>query len=432
MISEERYAIEPQHTCSLAGAYLGVLHLEGAAIVAHASPGCGFAMRYGLAQHWKSFLPCPVTNLCEEHIIMGSENLLYKAILKTYQVYKPKQIFVLTGCSAALIQEDYESIAQNVEKNIGIPVVYVSTGGIMGDFYHGYNSFLEAIVKKCNFEKLLKPTSSKKVYISGIIPRFHMHWRGDIKELSHLLKLFFDLESLPMMFEKMSFDMLPEISDCDIYVSISSRIGKKIAKQLSKKSGCKYLLVPYAPIGIKYTSFFLREIAKLLKVDMVKFDNLLNSQIERIQGELLRGFDFAKVMYTSAKVAVIGEPSQTIPLVNFLINEIGIFPVLVAFTEFASNADLKELEEVLSVRGCPIFVLNQQDNSLIKEFIAKSGANLVFGRSLDRVSNLDIVHITWQFPASDHLVVYDRPILGFSGMVSLVDYIINGFSSKWY
>ena len=63
MISEVRYTIEPQHTCSLAGAYLGALHLEGAAIIAHASPGCGFAMRYGLAQHWKSFLPCPVTNV---------------------------------------------------------------------------------------------------------------------------------------------------------------------------------------------------------------------------------------------------------------------------------------------------------------------------------------------------------------------------------
>jgi len=432
MISEKRYAIEPQHTCSLAGAYLGALHLKGSAIIAHASPGCGFAMRYGLAQHWKGFLPCPVTNLCEEQIIMGSEELLHKAILKTYHVHKPNQIFVLTGCSAALIQEDYESIAHSAEKDIGIPVFYVGTGGIIGDFYYGYNSFLEAVIKKCNFTKKSKPTFFRKVYISGIIPRYHMHWRGDLKELSHLLMNFFDLESTPLLFDQEEIHTFSEISDSDIYLSVNSKIGRKAAKLLYKKSGCKCLSIPYAPIGIKYTSRFLHDIAKLLNADMEKFDSHLNSEIEKSKGYLLRGFDFAKVMYASAKMAVIGEPSQAIPLVNFFTNEIGILPVLVAFTETASDADLNELEEVLSVRECPVLVLNHQNNSLVKESIVKSGANLVFGRSLDRITGLNIVHITWQFPASDHLVVYDRPILGFDGMVSLIDYVINGFSAKWY
>ena len=430
--SEIRYAIEPQHTCSLAGAYLGVLHLKDAAMIAHASPGCGFAMRYGLAQHWKGFLPCPVTNVCEEHVIMGSEELLYEAILKTFSIHKPKQIFVLTGCSTALIQEDYEAVAYKAEKKIGIPIICIATGGIIGDVYYGYNSFLEAIVKKCSFKKNVILDSVKRAYFTGIFPRYDMHWRGDCKEISDMFMEFFDIKALPFLFDEVDYEQISEISSSDFCLTVNPRIGKKTLENLSKKSGCKFYISSFAPIGIQYTSFFLQEVAEILNMDLKVFRDKLNHKIEIVRSALLRGFDFAKVMYSSAKMAVIGEPSQAIPLINFFANEMGITPVMVAFIEKANELELMELERVLSVRKISMTVLNNQDNSFIKDTIIRSGVNLVFGRSLDRIPNSDIVHITWQFPSSDHFVIYDRPIIGFNGAISLVDYIVNAFSAKWY
>lgn len=292
--------------------------------------------------------------------------------------------------------------------------------------------FWKRSLKKSKLDKIEKSPTPNKVYFSGIIPRYHMFWRGDTKEISTLIKKFFNIESTPLLYDKMTYDEMNKISSQDIYLSVNSRIGRKTAKQLTKKTGCKYYLAPYAPIGIKYTSRFLQDIAKLLQTDRKKFDHQLQLEIETTRGRLLRGFDFAKVMYASTKIAVIGEPSQTVPLIDFFTNEIGITPVLVAFTETAEDEELKELEDVLAIRKIAVSVLNHQDNSLVKEYIIRTGANLVFGRSLDRISGTNIVHITWQFPGSDHLVVYDRPILGFHGAISLVDYVINGFSAKWY
>ena len=70
---------------------------------------------------------------------------------------------------------------------------------------------------------------------------------------------------------------------------------------------------------------------------------------------------------------------------------------------------------------------------IIDHGVVFSKPNLVFGRSIDRIADLsNTAHITWTFPSSNRFIVYDKPYLGYNGVVSIVDDIINAFSNIWY
>jgi nitrogenase molybdenum-cofactor synthesis protein NifE len=72
------------------------------------------------------------TDMSEMDIVYGSEEKLYKAIIKTYEAVKPKAIFVYSTCVSGLIGEDLETICRKAETALGIRVVPVNAPGFVG------------------------------------------------------------------------------------------------------------------------------------------------------------------------------------------------------------------------------------------------------------------------------------------------------------
>ena len=72
------------------------------------------------------------TDMNEMDIIYGSEEKLYKAILKTYEAVKPKAIFVYATCVSGLIGEDIESVCKKAEAELNIRVIPVNAPGFVG------------------------------------------------------------------------------------------------------------------------------------------------------------------------------------------------------------------------------------------------------------------------------------------------------------
>ena len=106
---------------------------------------------------------------------------------------------------------------------------------------------------------------------------------------------------------------------------------------------------------------------------------------------------------------------------------------MIAFTRDVSQEELDVLDEILKAKNNYAKVLIDQDNYIIRKYLVETKSNIIFGRSIDRVKEFEkAVHITWQFPSTDRLVIYDRPYLGYNGIVSIIDDIVNGFSRAWY
>lgn len=219
----------------------------------------------------------------------------------------------------------------------------------------------------------------------------------------------------------------------DLVVSISGKIGFKAMQKLKRVPGLSTHQFRIAPIGFEYTMRFLRKMAELLGIYDETVERVLEEEETIARKEMLRGFDFSKVMFTSGRAAIIGEPSRTIALANFLLNELGLKSTMIAFTSKVNDDELEELDRVLKARNNKAKVLIEEDNYLIRKCLLEAKPNIVFGRSIDRLKKLDkTAYITWQFPSTNRLIIYDRPYLGFNGVVSIVDDIVNGFSNIWY
>ncbi|NOX21066.1 MAG: nitrogenase iron-molybdenum cofactor biosynthesis protein NifE [Nitrospirae bacterium] len=72
------------------------------------------------------------TDMSELDIIYGSEDKLYRAILKTCETVNPRAIFVYATCVSGLIGEDIEAVCKKAEKNLGIRVIPVNAPGFIG------------------------------------------------------------------------------------------------------------------------------------------------------------------------------------------------------------------------------------------------------------------------------------------------------------
>nr|WP_092074067.1 nitrogenase component 1 [Dendrosporobacter quercicolus]NSL47780.1 hypothetical protein [Dendrosporobacter quercicolus DSM 1736]SDM76610.1 light-independent protochlorophyllide reductase, B subunit [Dendrosporobacter quercicolus] len=438
IVSEKYYAIEPSHSCGLSGGFLGTLGFSNSSLLVHGSSGCGFAMRYGLSQHWKSFIPCPVTSFHERDVIFGGVKLLKQGIEKIERVNTSDILFILTTCSSEIIGDDLEEVAIQESEDRNKKVIVVEVGGASGNTFDGYNDFLYKVVKDFNErfwypgKNEYKKNDKKQIDILGLIPLYDMFFRGDMKEIKRVLQRF-DINVNSFFTGDCSVDKVQQMFHSDLIISMSNLIGKKTINKLKKVTQALTHQFSIAPIGFDYTKEFFLKIGSLLNVDRELIKSVLEEEELKARKQMLRGFDFSKVMFTSGRVAIIGEPSRTIALTNFLLNELGMKSVIIAFTSKVQEYELEILDQILKVRDNRATVLIKEDNYLIRQLLSETKPNLVFGRSIDRLKDLKkTAHITWQFPATNRLVIYDKPYLGFTGTVSIVDDIVNAFSSLWY
>lgn len=441
LVSENYEVFEPAFSCGLAGGFLASLGFDGGSFLVHGSSGCAFGMRYGLAQHWKSFIPCPVTGLHERDVIFGGTNLLRKGIERIEKIHESDILFILTSCSAEIIGDDLEEIALETSEKYNKKVIVIEVGGATGKLIDGYNEFLYKVIKdfqekylEDSEEEAIDTDSHEQKYIDiiGIIPLYDMFFRGNMTELKRLVEKM-GVRVNSFFCGECNVETTQNMMHSDLAVSLSNNIGKKALSRLKKFSGVRTKHFQVAPIGYKYTKLLLRSIAETLELDMEMLERMLEEEEAEARKKMLRGFDFSKVMFTSARVAIIGETSLVLGLANFLLNELGIRSAMFAFLNEVTDEEMEELNLILNGRNNHAKVLVEQDNYLIRKTLLETRPNLIFGRSIDRLAELEnAVHITWQFPATNRLVVYDKPYFGFNGVVSIVDDIINGFSNIWY
>lgn len=433
IISENNNVFEPSASCALSGVFLGANSFKNSSLFVHASSGCGFAMRYGLGQHWKSFMVCPVSSMCDDNIIFGSKKLLSDSLEKFLKIHDSEVVFVGTGCSASIIGEDYISVTEHFSKKYNKPIVFIDSGGLTGDLVRGYDVFLTNVTKYFS-DAHIEYDFSESIDICGIIPMYDIFWRGNISELKRLFSIL-DIKINSFYTGDVGFNEIQKIYYSNLVVSINYLVGKRTLSLLKNKFDVSVEQHSYYPIGINNTVRFLESIcSKLGKNDMYKEIILHEKNIA--QKTIKRGFDFSKVMFSSGRFALIGDATKIIPMTDFLLNELGMQCVMIAFTNKVSENILLDLETVLK-NGClnlqNIVVLNGEDNHFIRKMLNELQPNVVFGRSIDRTLNdKKVVHVTWHFPASDNFLVYDRPIIGFKGVTSIVDYIVNGFCKIWY
>lgn len=286
--------------CSSSRALSMLVMIKDVAVINHAPLGCSadfaefnFTSR---AEQIRRKLPLKnvnllSTNLEEKDMVCGGGDKLESAIRDAYVRFRPKAIFVTSSCASGIIGDDVSGITDELEEELGIPVVYVSCEGFKSKIWAtGFDSAFHVIVRK-----IVKPPVRKKKDLINVIN----FWGSDI-----FTDLFARIGLRPNYIVPFStIDQLKKISEAAATVQVCSTLGTYLAAALEQEYGVPELKSPPA-YGLKGTDEFFRELGRLTGKER-EVEILIKQERERISEELeeLRGKLKGKRVYVSAGAA---------------------------------------------------------------------------------------------------------------------------------
>lgn len=286
--------------CSSSRALSMLVMIQDAAIINHAPLGCSadfaefnFTNR---AEQIRRKLPLKnvnllSTNLQEKDMVYGGGAKLEAAIRNAFVRFRPKAIFVTGSCASGIIGDDVSGITDKLEKELGIPVVYVSCEGFKSKIWAtGFDSAFHAVVRK-----IVKPPVKKKKDLINVIN----FWGSDV-----FTDLFGRIGLVPNYIVPFSsIDQLKKISEAAATVQVCSTLGTYLAAALEQEYGVPEVKSPPA-YGLKGTDEFFRELGRLTGKER-KVEILIKQERERISEELeeLRSKLKGKRVYVAAGAA---------------------------------------------------------------------------------------------------------------------------------
>jgi nitrogenase molybdenum-iron protein alpha chain len=235
-----------------------VAHIRDVAIVCHAPIGCDAGM-FGahlaargtaLARGQEPFdLHVMSVNIQEKDTIFGAVEKLKNAVREAKARFKPRAIMVSTSCASGIIGDDIESAADEMEAELGIPIVPIYCEGFKSKIWStGFDAVFHAILRK-----LVKPPQKKQ---EDLINIFNFEGTDTFSPL--LKKMGLRVNYLVAL---SSLEQLETISEAACSTTICETLSMYIAAVLEEKYGVPEIKAP-SPYGLDWTDAWLRAIGK--------------------------------------------------------------------------------------------------------------------------------------------------------------------------
>jgi light-independent protochlorophyllide reductase B subunit len=280
--------------------------------------------------------------------------------------YDPDLIPVISTHISEMIDDDLGQfeIFKNNEK-----VIYIKTDSLHYQEDRCRENVLEQLVALFAQKKKKIP---KTVNILG--PSFNtFNWQSDLYELTALLeKLDISINvTVPM---NATIDDLKKITQAELNLVMYS-YAESSAKLLKEKFGMDY--IGAYQVGFKNTVGLIRKlgekfaipVSSIIRHEMEKhytpFDNLIKSPWhDHLVNEL-------------NKVALVGNTDQVLEIADFVANEIGMTPVIIATVDDIDSDRFKERVKYKDLS--PEVVLTKAKSHAIENLLKKYVPNVIFG-----------------------------------------------------
>lgn len=236
--------------CSSGCAQGYLSRIVDAAIVVHAPVGCAADSVYSNTQNkwgekvrnWKHRnINVINTNMVEEDTVFGAVVKLKDAIREAYHRFNPKAIFVTTSCVSGIIGEDINSVLDELEEEIPIPLAPVFCEGFKSKIWaSGFDAAFHAILTK-----IVKPPQRKTNKVNMI------NFSGSARKQIIETLARFDLEPV-FVAPYSTVEELSKMSESAATISICGTLGSYIGNGLEEHYGVPYVktLQPHGIVGM--------------------------------------------------------------------------------------------------------------------------------------------------------------------------------------
>lgn len=252
-----------ERSCAFDGARVVLMPITDAAHVVHGPIACAgnsWDNRGARSSGSQLFRRGFTTDLRENDVVYGGEEKLHKALVEIAEKHHPKGIFVYSTCVSSLIGDDLDLVCQQVQAEIGIPVIPVNAPGFLGDKNIG-NRIAGDILMKYIIGQELEPSTpyAKNPHAINLIGEYNI--AGDLwgvvpefKDLGITLQTAITGDA--------KFDELRSAHRASLNVLVCSKSLTNLARQMERRWEIPFIDASF--YGIEETSNALLNIAKAL------------------------------------------------------------------------------------------------------------------------------------------------------------------------
>lgn len=424
--------INPAKACQPLGAVFCASGFEGTMPFVQGAQGCVAYFRSHLNRHFKEPFAAISTSMTEDAAVFGGLNNMLEGLENAYTLYRPKMLAVSTTCMAEVIGDDLNAfIKQAKEKGI-IPkdmlVPFAHTPSFTGSHITGYDNMMKGILSTITI--WAKKDLNEKI---NIIPGFDTY-TGNYREIKRLLKTmgvdFTLLADISEIFDSPNtgdYKLYPggtPLNDAIDSINATATIALQKYSTLKTvdyiKKEWNQQTLALAPIGIKNTDLFFEEISKIT-------GKPIPQEIEDERGRAVDAMIDSHPYIHGKKFALVGDPDLLLGLMSFL-TEMGGMPVHIICT----MGDKKFEEDAYNLLSRSPFgaegkVYIGKDMWHLRSLMFTEPVDLLIGNSyakfLWRDTGTPLIRVG--FPLFDRHHLHRYPIVGYQGVLNLLNWIVN-------
>jgi len=370
--------------------------------------------------------------MTEDAAVFGGLNNMLEGLENAYTLYHPKMLAVSTTCMAEVIGDDLNSYIRTArEKGVipqELPVPFAHTPSFVGSNITGYDNMMKGI--------LTAVTAGRKGGPNGkinIIPGFDTY-TGNYREMKRLFDIM-DVKHTILADVSDIYDS-PNSGEYKLYpggtpledaadsinalatVALQKYSTSKTLDYISKEWSQPVSALP--PVGIKNTDRFFEEISKIT-------GKPVPHEIEDERGRAVDAMIDSHPYVHGKRFALVGDPDLLPGLISFLL-EMGGVPVHIVCT----NGDKKFREDAEAIlhespfgQGGKVYI--HKDMWHLRSLMFTEPVDFLIGNSyaklLWRDTGTPLIRIG--FPLFDRHHLHRYPIIGYQGVLNLVNWIVN-------
>lgn len=356
----------------------------------------------------------------EVDLLYGADEAMQSALDEIKNEQKPDLIAVLNSCSVSLIGDDLKGICKNAD--MGCPVIPMDSGGLRGEFWHGYQIAVQKLLENLDLKTDCK-RKNNKINIIGWCTAYP-NWLGDLLEIKRMLKKINIEVGICLGADGVTVKTLERLPEAALNMVLHPELGLNAAEFLKEKLGQDYVIAPI-PYGMQNSLHWLKKIASSLnlKPDFSEIENEIAYNQEKIDTAIFQlKANNKKISFGNAYLCLT--EGMSIGIVKALVNE---FPDL-------NDIYLRVEGPVESNLMNEIFALTSEWKNYSDKHTRKNDLDLVLGNTQTRVEaanykNTIFMNILLPYQG---VIVHERPYAGITGWKFLLADIFDKFQTLVY
>jgi nitrogenase molybdenum-iron protein beta chain len=431
--ARQALTVNPAKACQPLGAVLCAAGFENTLPFVHGSQGCVAYFRSHLSRHFKEPVAAVSTSMTEDAAVFGGLNNMIEGLENAYALYKPEMIAVSTTCMAEVIGDDLNAFIKKAKEQdtvpYELPVSFAHTPSFVGSHITGYDNMLKGIISNLTAETRRKPNGK-----INVIPGFDTY-TGNIREIKRLMDLMgvkytvlSDISDVMDSPNTGQYKMYPggtPLNDARDSINAIATISMqkystlKTGEFITEVWGQDFFAMPM-PVGISNTDRFLENISKITGKAIPK-------EIEDERGRAVDAMVDSHPYVHGKRFALVGDPDLLLGLISFLM-EMGGIPVHIVCTVGDKNFE-DEAYALLSTSpfGKEGKVYIGKDMWHLRSLLFVEPVDFLIGSSyakfLWRDTGIPLIRIG--FPLFDRHHLHRYPIIGYQGVINLVNWVVN-------